>query len=48
MTTVPETLTGIGAWIDKIATMCLVIIILLLVVFILWLLSKFFGGGQRG
>jgi hypothetical protein len=48
MTTVPEALNGIGAWVDKIATMCLVIIILLLVVFILWFLSKFFGGGSRG
>jgi hypothetical protein len=48
MTTVPQALGDIGAWVDKIATMCLVIIILLLVVFILWLLSKLFGGGQRG
>ena len=41
-------LEGVGRWIDKITTMCLVIVILLLLVFVLWLLSKLFGGGARG
>jgi choline-glycine betaine transporter len=41
-------LEGIGKWIDKVTTMCLVIVILLLLVFVLWLLSKLFGGGARG
>jgi hypothetical protein len=48
MTTVPQALGNIGAWIDKVFTLCLVVVILLLILFILWLLSKFFGGGTRG
>lgn len=41
-------LGGIGNWIAKVTTMCLVIVILILILFILWLLSKLFGGGARG
>jgi flagellar biogenesis protein FliO len=48
MTTVPQALGDIGAWVDKIFTLCLIIVILLLILFILWLLNKLFGGGTRG
>lgn len=41
-------LEGIGRWIDKVTTMCLVIVILILLLFVLYLLSKLFGGGARG
>jgi len=41
-------LEGVGRWIDKITTMCLVIVILILVLFLLYVLSKLFGGGARG
>ena len=46
MTTIPEGLNSIAAWIDKVFMICATIIILLLVVFILWLLSQFFGQGR--
>jgi flagellar biogenesis protein FliO len=38
----------IGAWIDKVATFCLVIIVLVLVLFILWLLTQLSQGRGRG
>lgn len=45
---ISSTLSGIGRWIDKMSTLCMVVLILLLIVAILWLLTNLFGGTARG